>query len=59
VVTLQDLFVFEVSGEDRNGRLTGKFRYTGLRPKFYEQARHFGKERELASALEAAERELR
>jgi pilus assembly protein CpaF len=59
VVTLQDLFVFEVSGEDRNGRLVGKFRYTGLRPKFYEQARHFGKERELAAALEAAERELR
>ena len=59
VVTLQDLFVFEIVGEDRNGRLTGKFRYTGLRPKFYEQARHFGKERELAAALEAAERELR
>ena len=59
VVTLQDLFVFEVVGEDRNGRLTGKFRYTGLRPKFYEQARHFGKERDLAAALEAAERELR
>ena len=59
VVTLQDLFVFEVSGEDRNGRLIGKFRYSGLRPKFYEQARHFGKERELAAALEAAERDLR
>ncbi len=59
VVTLQDLFVYEVSGEDRNGRLIGQFRYTGLRPKFYEQSRHFGKERELAAALEASERELR
>jgi pilus assembly protein CpaF len=59
VVTLQDLFTFDVSGEDRSGRLIGKFRYSGLRPKFYEQARHFGKERELAAALEVAERELR
>jgi pilus assembly protein CpaF len=55
VVTLQDLFAYELSGEDRSGKLTGKFRYTGLRPKFYEQARYFGKERELAAALEAAE----
>jgi pilus assembly protein CpaF len=55
VVTLQDLFVYEVTGEDRNGRLTGRFRYTGLRPRLYERARYFGKERELAAALEAAE----
>src|SRR3954469_4424544 len=35
VVTLQDLFVYEITGEDRQGRLQGKFRCTGLRPKFY------------------------
>lgn len=55
VVTLQDLFVYDITGEDRAGKLTGKFRYTGLRPKFYERARYFGKERELATALETAE----
>src|SRR3954469_4238287 len=35
VVTMQDLFVYEITGEDRQGRLQGKFRCTGLRPKFY------------------------
>ncbi len=55
VVTLQDVFVYEIVGEDRNGKLIGKHRYSGLRPKFYERARYFGKERELVAALEAAE----
>ena len=55
VVTMQDLFTYEVTGEDRQGRLLGQHRYSGLRPKFYDRARYFGKERELATALEAAE----
>jgi pilus assembly protein CpaF len=55
VVTLQDVFVYEITGEDRNGRLIGKHKYSGLRPKFYERARYFGKERELVTALEQAE----
>jgi pilus assembly protein CpaF len=55
VITLQDLFVYEITGEERNGKLIGKFKYTGLRPKFYERTRYFGKERDLAAALEAAE----
>ena len=56
VVTMQDLFVYEVTGEDRNGRLIGRHKSTGLRPKFYDRARYFGKERDLVAALEAAER---
>ena len=55
VVTLQDVYDYEITGEDRNGRLVGKHKYSGLRPKFYERARYFGKERELVAALEAAE----
>ncbi|HUN49594.1 MAG TPA: CpaF family protein [Candidatus Sulfotelmatobacter sp.] len=55
VVTMQDLFTYDVTGEDRQGRLIGQHRYSGLRPKFYDRARYFGKERELAAALEAAE----
>ncbi len=56
VVTMQDLFVYEVTGEEKGGKLTGRFKATGLRPKFYDRARYFGKERELVAALEAAER---
>ncbi|CAA7623936.1 Type II secretion system protein E [Magnetospirillum sp. LM-5] len=52
VVTLQDLMVFEITGEDAQGRILGRHRFTGLRPGFWERARYFGRERELAEALE-------
>ncbi|MCZ6895034.1 MAG: ATPase, T2SS/T4P/T4SS family, partial [Gammaproteobacteria bacterium] len=51
VVTMQDLFVFEIEGEDKNGRILGTHRPTGLRPKFIERARYFGLEQELVDAL--------
>ena len=51
VVTLQDLFVYDVFGEDDDGKLKGEHRPTGLRPTFWDRARYFGKERELAEAL--------
>jgi pilus assembly protein CpaF len=52
VVTLQDLFVFEIEGEDAQGRVLGRHVSTGLRPKFWDHAKYFGLERELAEALE-------
>jgi pilus assembly protein CpaF len=55
VVTLQDLFVYEIEGEDKDGKLIGHHRPTGLRPKFWDRARYFGLERELAGALDEAE----
>jgi pilus assembly protein CpaF len=53
VVTLQDLFVYEITGEDAQGRITGRHRFTGLRPGFWDRVRYFGKERDLAEAMEA------
>ncbi|HVT50212.1 MAG TPA: CpaF family protein [Dongiaceae bacterium] len=53
VVTLQDLFVFEITGEDAQGRITGRHRFTGLRPGFWDRVRYFGKERDLAEAMES------
>lgn len=52
VVTLQDLFVYEIQGEDAQGRIMGRHRSTGLRPGFYDRVRYFGKERELADVME-------
>src|SRR5215475_9295729 len=52
VVTLQDLFVYEITGEDAQGRITGRHRFTGLRPAFWDRVRYFGKERDLAEAIE-------
>jgi pilus assembly protein CpaF len=37
VITLQDIFVFEKRGIDQNGKLLGRFRATGIRPKFAER----------------------
>jgi pilus assembly protein CpaF len=56
VIVTQDLFVYEMNGEDDQGRVTGKFRSTGIaRPRFWDRARYYGLERELAEALDAAE----
>lgn len=52
VVTLQDLLVFEIQGEDENGRIVGQHRPTGLRPGFYDKAKYFGREADLIEALD-------
>jgi pilus assembly protein CpaF len=56
VIITQDLFVFEMDGEDEHGNLIGKHRSTGIgRPRFWDRARYFGEEKRLAAALDAAE----
>ncbi|MSP81444.1 MAG: CpaF family protein [Alphaproteobacteria bacterium] len=54
VVTLQDIFVFEFDGEDTTGKIRGRHRWTGLRPAFWDRIKYYGRERELAEALELA-----
>ena len=39
VVTMQDLFVYEREGIDEEGRVIGRFRPTGIRPRFGEALR--------------------
>jgi pilus assembly protein CpaF len=52
----QDLFVYEMLGEDKNGKVMGRHRSTGIgRPRFWDRARYYGEERRLAAALDAAE----
>jgi pilus assembly protein CpaF len=43
-ITTQDIFLFERKGVLSNGRVTGQFRATGIRPKFYETLRTAGYE---------------
>jgi len=57
-VITQDLILFDIQGEDPEGRIVGRHRSTGIgRPRFWERARYFGLERELAAALDEAERD--
>ncbi len=37
MITMQDLFLFERQGYDENGKVRGRFRATGIRPKFTEK----------------------
>jgi pilus assembly protein CpaF len=36
-VTMQDIFLFEKNGLAENGKVLGRFRATGVRPRFYEK----------------------
>ena len=54
-IITQDLFVYDVSGEDENGKLVGRHRSTGIaRPAFWDRAKYYGMEEALAEALDAA-----
>jgi len=56
VIITQDLFVYEILGEDAKGNVLGRHRSTGIgRPRFWDRARYFGEEHRLAAALDAAE----
>ena len=56
VIITQDLFLYEIVGEDANGKLRGRHRSTGIgRPRFWERARYYNEEERLAAALDAAE----
>ena len=56
VVTLQDLFVYDLMGEDANGRIVGRHRSTGIaRPMFYDKAVYFGEHQRLTECLASAE----
>jgi len=53
VVITQDLVTYEVTGEDESGRLRGNHTGSGVvRPNFWERARYYNLERELADALD-------
>jgi len=51
IITLQDVCLYEVEGEDENGKLIGQHKFTGVRPHFWEKARYYNLEEKLAAAL--------
>jgi pilus assembly protein CpaF len=56
VVTLQNLMVYDITGEDAHGKIIGRHRSTGIaRPRFWERAEYFGETPRLAHALAGAE----
>ena len=55
VIVTQDLIVYEMDGEDANGNIIGEHKSTGIaRPAFWDRARYFNLEKDLAEALDEA-----
>src|SRR6201989_2521399 len=53
VIVTQDVFLYDIMGEDQNGNLIGRHRSTGItKPQFTERARYFNEEANLVEALE-------
>jgi pilus assembly protein CpaF len=42
IITLQDIFLFEKTGITESGKVLGRFRATGIRPKFYDRLKTCG-----------------
>jgi len=56
VIITQDLLVYDIAGEDANGRLIGRHRSTGVgKPRFWDRAKYYGEEERLGAALDAGE----
>src|SRR4029078_14066 len=48
VIITQDLFVYDIVGEDEKGNLIGKHRSTGIgRPRFWDRGRYYGEDKRL------------
>jgi pilus assembly protein CpaF len=41
-ITMQDVFIYERKGVDKDGRVIGRFRPTGVRPRFAERLKLYG-----------------
>jgi pilus assembly protein CpaF len=55
-IVTQDVLKYEIDGEGEDGKIKGDHRGTGIgRPRFWERARYFNMEKELATALDQLE----
>jgi len=53
IISTQDLITYEVLGETAGGKVQGRFKLTGLRPRFSEKLRQFDMEERFFRLLEA------
>ncbi|MDN2567342.1 CpaF family protein [Aquibium sp. A9E412] len=59
VIITQDLILYNMKGEDAQGRILGDHVSTGIgRPHFWERARYYGEEQRLAAALEQMDKKV-
>jgi pilus assembly protein CpaF len=51
IITMQDLFVFQTKGENKDGSLQGEFKWSGIIPRFVRRAAYYGEADRLSAAL--------
>jgi pilus assembly protein CpaF len=42
IISMQEIFHFEQTGVDKDGKVQGQFRASGVRPRFAERLKMFG-----------------
>jgi pilus assembly protein CpaF len=55
IITMNDIFQFEILGEGPDGRLTGNYKVSRVPPSFLRRLSYFGLDRQWKAALEEAE----
>ena len=56
VIVTQDVLRYEIEGEEKDGKLIGRHRGTGVgRPRFWERAKYYNLEGDLAKAIDELE----
>ncbi|MCE7998386.1 MAG: CpaF family protein [Rhodobiaceae bacterium] len=56
VITTQDLFIYDMDGEDDQGKIIGRHKSTGIaRPAFWDKARYYNQHHKLSQALDRAQ----
>ncbi len=51
IITMQDLFAFSVTGDGKDGKLEGDFKWSGIMPRFIRRAAYYGELDHLAQCL--------
>ncbi len=51
IITMQDLFVYQVKGEAPDGKIIGEFKWTGIMPRFLPRVAYYGEADRLSAAL--------
>lgn len=51
IITLQELFSFVSEGEDGNGNLVGKFKWSGIMPRFLRRVAYYGEQEKMEEVL--------
>ena len=51
VITMNDLFTYNVTGEDANGQFKGDFVWSGIMPRFMKRVAYYGELERLSKAF--------